>query len=575
MNRLIAVILFLLFQIEAISQTAQPNFEIIKRLGRGINMGNSFEAPTETAWGNPWKPEYFKIMAEQGFTHVRVPVRWETPERSLEVPPYTITPAFLNRIKEVVEAARKNKLHIILNMHNHDQLLATPDDQKNRFLSQWNQIATFFKSYSDSLLFEVLNEPHGNITTDKWNVFFNDALTEIRKTNPTRWVLMGTAEYGGLTAVNKLQLPADDHIVLSIHYYNPFHFTHQGADWVGPESATWLGTQWRDTQDERTTVMNEFKEVLQFSIDHNIPLHVGEFGSYSTADLESRGKWTTYLARWLEEKKLSWAYWEFSAGFGIYNPTTGVLSKTLVDALQHNVMPAATLLPYTTLYESNFANGVDGWVLSNQGGAVSTLSKTSGGIQVSVNNGGSETWHVQLTKTGMALKKDKTYRLSFDASATANRNATYYLGKAADPWTAYSSYNGASITTSVQSFTSTFTMKNDTDLQARLVVDLGKSTESVLLNHIKLEELQEVITGIDKDELPFSLYPNPVKSELYLKNIHPADQLFIYNLNGKIMIQRQLNQPEESIDVSAYPNGLYLLRVEGRNGTKVKKFVKE
>jgi hypothetical protein len=118
-------------------------------------------------------------------------------------------------------------------------------------------------------------------------------------------------------------------------------------------------------------------------------------------------------------------------------------------------------------------------------------------------------------------------------------------------------------------------MKNDTDLQARLVVDLGKSTESVLLNHIKLEELQEVITGIDKDELPFSLYPNPVKSELYLKNIHPADQLFIYNLNGKIMIQRQLNQPEESIDVSAYPNGLYLLRVEGRNGTKVKKFVKE
>ncbi len=52
------------------SQQPATAFEINERLGRGINMGNTFEAPSETAWGNPWKPEYFEQMAELGFQHV-------------------------------------------------------------------------------------------------------------------------------------------------------------------------------------------------------------------------------------------------------------------------------------------------------------------------------------------------------------------------------------------------------------------------------------------------------------------------------------------------------------------------
>ena len=87
-------------------------------------MGNCFEAPTENAWGNPWNPEYFKIMSELGFDHVRLPVRWETDERSIPTAPYTINPLFLERIQQVVDTALKYKLHIIVNMHHHDSLYA-------------------------------------------------------------------------------------------------------------------------------------------------------------------------------------------------------------------------------------------------------------------------------------------------------------------------------------------------------------------------------------------------------------------------------------------------------------------
>ena len=162
------------------AQSRLPAFKMNERLGRGINMGNSFEAPTETIWGNPWSADYFKIISELGFKHVRLPVRWETTERGMETAPYTITESFLNRIQQVVDAARKYKLHIIINMHHHEALFENPSAQKARFLSQWSQIGKRFESYSDSLLFEVLNEPHGNVTPAIWNEYFAEALTEIR-----------------------------------------------------------------------------------------------------------------------------------------------------------------------------------------------------------------------------------------------------------------------------------------------------------------------------------------------------------------------------------------------------------
>jgi endoglucanase len=89
-------------------------FEMNGRLGRGINIGNTFEAPSETAWGNPWNPEYCRIISELGFSHIRIPVRWETAERSLAEPPYTIQPVFLERIRSVIDTALSHNLHVIL-----------------------------------------------------------------------------------------------------------------------------------------------------------------------------------------------------------------------------------------------------------------------------------------------------------------------------------------------------------------------------------------------------------------------------------------------------------------------------
>lgn len=43
------------------AQDRAPAFEMNERLGRGINMGNSFEAPSETEWEIPGNLNILKL----------------------------------------------------------------------------------------------------------------------------------------------------------------------------------------------------------------------------------------------------------------------------------------------------------------------------------------------------------------------------------------------------------------------------------------------------------------------------------------------------------------------------------
>jgi endoglucanase len=62
---------------------------------------------------------------------------------------------------------------------------------------------------------------------------------------------------------------------------------------------------------------------------------MGEFGAYSKADMASREKWTTYVAREAERRQFSWAYWEFGAGFGVYDRA----KKAFVPEIKRALIP--------------------------------------------------------------------------------------------------------------------------------------------------------------------------------------------------------------------------------------------
>ena len=563
MKRLISLIFIMVLAISGYAQGETKAWEMKERLGRGINMGNMFEAPTETEWGNPWKPEYFRIIAELGFTHVRLPVRWETAVRSSATPPYTIYPVFMNRIKQVVDSALANNLHIVFNMHHHESLFTNPTGQRERFMAQWRQISEFFQDYPDSLLFEPLNEPNGNLTPELWNAWVPEVLSIIRETNPDRTVLIGTPEWGGLGGLPKLEIPDDDNIILTIHYYNPFNFTHQGAEWSGEQSQAWLGTKWLDTEVDREVIHNEFQLAKNISETHDIPIHVGEFGAYSKADMESRARWTTYLSRWFEEQGFSWAYWEFSAGFGIYNPSTKKLNDPLVNALLHNPIPEPARVVATSIYSSNFNTNNDGWSLNRSGGAIGSLTRTDGKLNVLITNGGTEGWNTQLMKTGIRLENGKTYRISFKASAPVGRSMTAYAGKNSDPWTSYSGYSSIYVSTEEGSYSYLFTMNTD-DFAARLVFDLGGVSSGITVWDFKLESI--VITPTSSGKIRGNIlktYPNPFNREIFIENPGSYRQAALYNAAGSKMMDFALTQGVNQLNVPDLHPGLYVLNVTG------------
>jgi endoglucanase len=302
-----------------------------KRLGRGINLGNALEAPREGAWGVTLKAEYFQAIKAAGFDSVRLPVKWSAHAEADA--PYAIDPKFFERVDWAIGEALKNNLNIIVNVHHYDGMDADPDQHLPRLVALWEQIATRYRNRPAGLYFELLNEPHGKLTEARWNAAIPKVLAAVRKTNPTRPVIVGPGQWNSIRALDKLELPRGDrNLIVTVHSYEPFEFTHQGASWA-KGSEKWKGRTWTGTDAEKADVRKRFGQAAAWAKAHDRPVFLGEFGAYSAADMDSRARWTRFVTREAERLRWSWAYWEFCSGFGAYDPRTDQWRDPLKAAL--------------------------------------------------------------------------------------------------------------------------------------------------------------------------------------------------------------------------------------------------
>lgn len=309
----------------------EPAYAAVRALGSGINLGNALDGPSEGEWGVTIKKEYFATIRQAGFQHVRLPVRWSA--HAEKEAPYTIDETFFKRVDEVLDQALKAGLHVVLDLHHYDEMTADPDAHTDRLLALWKQIAERYRKLPPSVLYEPFNEPHDKLTPEKWNALFPKLLATIRRADPARIVVVGPGEWNGFRQLPNLKLPGGDRrLVVTVHYYEPFEFTHQGASWVD-NADDWVGRTWTGSDEQKEQVTNALTTISRWSKANDRPIYIGEFGAFSKADMDSRVAWTKFVRSEFERLHFAWAYWEFASGFGAYDPEENAWRKPLLEAL--------------------------------------------------------------------------------------------------------------------------------------------------------------------------------------------------------------------------------------------------
>ena len=148
----------------------------------------------------------------------------------------------------------------IINAHHDDALYKEPAKHEARLQATWRQVATRYKDRPDSLYFELLNEPNGALTDEIWQEMFPKLLAIVRESNPKRAVIIGPGHWSNVDNLKAFQLPEADRMLIgTFHYYNPFHFTHQGTDWTAGSDA-WRGETWTGTPAQREALKRDFEK---------------------------------------------------------------------------------------------------------------------------------------------------------------------------------------------------------------------------------------------------------------------------------------------------------------------------
>ncbi len=288
--------------------------EQVARMGAGVNVLGYDEYWKPGAQGN-YREEHFRAIREAGFSTVRV-VLFTFPHLDGEG---RLEPQWLAKLDQVVAWGRAHDLQMILDVHD---FMACAEDAASctgKLEKVWGQLAARYADQPASLMFELLNEPHGQLDVDAWNALLPKLLAVVRKTNPTRNVVVGPASWNSFRYLDRLQLPEDDrHLIVTFHYYEPFDFTHQGASWVEPEVSGLSGVRFGNPE-QLAQIGRDFDQVQAWSLRHDRPVFLGEFGAFDHAAMEDRALWTSTVARAAEALGFAWAYWQFSSDFVVYD----------------------------------------------------------------------------------------------------------------------------------------------------------------------------------------------------------------------------------------------------------------
>jgi endoglucanase len=312
---------------------------------RGVNISHWLaqfhaEKPYAGAWFTAADCEW---IAKQGFDHVRIPVdgrEWAEGDGDLKEDKVAPFDAALGW-------AEKAGLGVILDMHYLPGASFEPTSQENHVFTDlalqstvagfWRKVAARYAAVGPQLRFEILNEPVAANPADL-NAFNRRMLGAIRESNPQRTVYITSNRWSHFDRVAELEVPEDPRVAITLHFYEPFVFTHQRANWMEFSAAMPTVPFPGEVPDltgfapaghwvllnsgkvlSAGEVFEAFEKLARWAKEHapGREIHIGEFGSYHPARPADRRYYASVVSSVAEAHGWGWAVWDYRGGFAV------------------------------------------------------------------------------------------------------------------------------------------------------------------------------------------------------------------------------------------------------------------
>jgi endoglucanase len=310
------------------AHAASPMQQYVDAMQPGINLGNTLDAiPDETSWGNPLvTPALMQQFAAAGYKSIRIPITWT--DHTGPAPTYTVDPAWMDRVQQVVDWALDAGLYVMINTH-HDSwqwINAMPTNREvvlTRYTAVWTQVSERFANYPAKLMFESINEPQfagvdeatARALLDELNALFFDIVRSSGGMNATRPLVLpclntnsSQANLDSLAAT--LAKLNDPNLITTFHFYGFWPFS------VNIMGYTKFNTASLDN------IVQGFDPVYNTFVAKGIPAIVGEFGLLENSHVE-RGealKYHEYVTQYSRSKRMTHMFWDTG---GLIDRTTG------------------------------------------------------------------------------------------------------------------------------------------------------------------------------------------------------------------------------------------------------------
>jgi endoglucanase len=297
----------------------------------------------------------FELLKRLGFTSIRLPVAFEYFEDK-HIPDEQI----FSHIDNIVRQCGLYGFKLVICYHsgsfNDDNYLTeTP-----RIADLWVKLAKRYIHVSpDKLFFELYNEPP-HMDPQKWKDAAYNIVTAIRKIDKQRTLIVGASNYNSIYELSRFVRLADENIIYTFHFYEPFLFTHQGAEWVGEQESTVgvpfpysaenfpvINPKAKNTDGEKNykeypvdgneqSVKDKLQIVKNWGNKYDVPLLCGEYGVYNKyADIDSRCRYIKTVRQALKTLNIPGMLWDYNGNFSIFNgaPTVDNLPDCMKDAI--------------------------------------------------------------------------------------------------------------------------------------------------------------------------------------------------------------------------------------------------